>query len=109
MVFDINSEYKLSKVLGNNTFVTEEKDIFYVWQNEYDEKSKICYFNLDFFEKQGDKYVRYTEEQAERAYSENEIRTAAEDAVLKVMGFYSEFSFDVPSDTTQRCFVVLKK
>ena len=109
MVFDINSEYKLSTVLGNNTYVTEEKDIFYVWQNEYDEKKKICYFNLDFFEKQGDKYIRYTEEQAERAYSETEIRETAKEAGLEVAGFYGGFSFDAPTETTERCFVVLKE
>ncbi len=109
MIFDINSEYKISTVLGNNTYVTEEKNIFYVWQNEYDEKTKICYFNLDFFEKQGDKYIRYTEEQAERAYSEQEIRDTAKEAGLEVSGFYGELCFDIPTETTQRCFVVLKK
>ncbi len=108
MIFDINSEYKLSTVLGNNTFVTEEKDIFYVWQNEYDEKSKICYFNLDFFEKNGNTYKRYTEEQAERAYSEAEIRCCAESAGLDVCGFFGEFGFESPTEKTERCFVVLK-
>ena len=101
MIFDINSEYKLSTVLGNNTFVTEEKDIFYVWQNEYDEKSKICYFNLDFFEKNGNTYKRYTEEQAERAYSEAEIRGYAESAGLDVCGFFGEFGFESPTEKTR--------
>lgn len=109
MIFDINSEYKISNVLGNNTYVSEEKDIFYVWQNEYDEEEKICYFRLDFFEKQGNVYNRYTEEQAERAYSEAEIRQAAEDAGLLVSGVYDELKFTPPTETTERCFVVLKK
>ena len=33
LMFDINSEYKLKEYLGNNTFVIEEDNIFYVWRN----------------------------------------------------------------------------
>lgn len=109
MIFDINSEYKLKNILGNNTFVTEEKDVFYVWQNEYDPKEKICYFNLDFFEKKGDAYVRYREEQEERAYGTDEIKKEAEKAGLLCCGFYDAFSFEAPQETCERCFVVLKK
>ncbi len=108
MIFDINTEYKLSHILGNNTFVTEEKEVFYVWQNEYDEKEKICYFNLDFFEKQGDGYNRYKEEQAERAYSISEIKSTASKVGL-LSDFYDAFSFDTLKETSERCFVVLRK
>ena len=109
MVFDINTRYKLSRVLGNKTYVNEEKDIFYVWQNEYDEKEKICYFRLDFFEKNGKCYNRYTEEQAERAYSEQEIVSSAQKYGLIVSKIYDELKFSPPQEDTQRCFFVLRK
>ena len=32
LMFDINSEFKLKEYLGNNTFVVEEEDIFYVYK-----------------------------------------------------------------------------
>ncbi len=109
MIFDINTEYKLSRVLGNNTFVNEEKNIFYVWQNEYEANEKICSFYLDFFERESDgSYKRYTEEQAERAYSEREIREAAEKSSLTFAAFYDEFSFKKPQTDSERCFVVLR-
>ncbi len=108
MIFDINTEYKLSRILGNNTFVAEERDIFYVWQNEYDEKNKICYFCLDLFEKQGDSYKRCREEQSERAYTTEEILTAANKAGFSVE-FYNEFSFEAVTSDSERCFVILKK
>lgn len=109
MIFDINTEYKLRCVLGNNTYVAEEKDIFYVWQNEYDEKDRICYFNLDFFEKDGKQYNRYTEEQAERAYSLDEIESAAKKSGFNEISFYDAFKFEKPAKESERCFVVLKK
>ncbi len=109
MIFDINTEYKLSHILGNNTYVNEEKDIFYVWQNEYDEKEKICYFRLDFFEKNGSVYERYTEEQAQRAYREEEIVEIAKKSGLKISKMYDELKFVPPMKTSQRCFFVLRK
>lgn len=109
MVFDINTEYKLSRILGNNTYVNEEKDIYYVWQNEYDEGERICYFRLDFFEKQPDgSYHRSIEEQAERAYSLDEIRSAADKGGMKVSAIYDEFTLSPPQNESQRCFVVLR-
>ncbi len=108
MVFDINTEYKLSCVLGNNTYVTEEKDVFYVWQNEYDEKGKICYFNLDFFEKEGKVYKRYMEEQAERAYGIDELKEKIEACGLCVSAVYDQFTFNAPKEKSERCFIVLR-
>lgn len=108
MVFDISTGYKLSRILGNNTFVTEEKDIFYVWQNEYDEKEKICYLRLDFFEKTGDSYRRLWEEQEQRAYSVEEIKEVA-DKYGFGSEFYDSFSFEKVKENSERCFVVLRK
>ncbi len=35
-IFDISSYYKLSKVLGNNTFAEKREDVVYMWQNYFD-------------------------------------------------------------------------
>ena len=48
-VFDINSHYKLSTLFGNNTFVDEENDTFYCWENDFD--GKLASFNINFFTK----------------------------------------------------------
>ena len=110
MIFDINSEYKIQKILGNNTFVNEEDGIFYVWQNDYDEKSRICYFRLDFFEKESDgRFKRYTEEQCERAYSKEELLASAKKAGLSVSGVFDALSFEKEKDDSERIFVVLRK
>lgn len=109
MIFDINSEYKLKEVLGNNTFVFDEEGIFYVWQNEYSPEDRICSFCLDFFveNKQGG-YERFSEYQEERAYSENEISSAAEAAGLEVLGCFSGFDFETANEKSERLFFVLK-
>ncbi len=109
-IFDINSEQKLSNTLGNNTFVYDEDDTYCVWSNSYDEEDKICEFTLDFFKREdGGLYRRFEEYQEERAYSIDEIRRAAEDARLSVIGCFDDRTFKEANDTSERIFFILKK
>lgn len=110
MIFDINSEYKLREVLGGNTFVNDEQGIYYVWQSEFDEESRICQFELNFFEEQPDgRYLRFDEYQEERAYSVEEIQAAAERARLNVEGYYKPFGFSTADGSDERIFFVISK
>ncbi len=109
-VFDINSVHKLKNVLGNNTFVNEEKGIYYVWQSEFSEETGVCDFVLTFFEEQEDgSYERFDEFQQERAYSIKEIVCAAESAGLVVTGVYKPFEFATASDNDERVFFAVSK
>ena len=109
-IFDINSEYKLKNILGDNTFVYDEEDVYCVWNNAYDEEDKICSFSLDFFKNTtGGLYQRFEEYQEERAYSVSEIKAAAERARLEVVGVFDDRTFNDAVDTSERIFFVLKK
>lgn len=107
-IFDISSEYKLSNVLGDNTFVFDEKGVFYSWENYFEDN--ICTLNLTFFvENEDGLYKRINETQYQRAYSVNEILNAAKIAGLNVLGVYDEFTFNTPKDKSERIFFVLEK
>ncbi len=108
-IFDINSEYKLKEVLGCNTFVYDEEDVFYVWQNYYDEESEICDFELNFFVKDGENYKRFDEYQSEKVYKEKELREYAKSAGLEVLGVFDGYSFNEADENTERLVFVLKK
>ena len=74
-VFDINSEYKLSSILGNNTFVYEDDSAFCVWDCGYFPDDKVVSFELNFFVKEGESgYKRYSEYQEETIFSAREIK-----------------------------------
>ena len=108
-IFDINSEYKLRHILGDNTYVDDGEEIFYSWQNSFDEKTKICTFDLTFFEKDEDCYYRYDETHYERAYSVEEITMLLEKAGMEVVGVYDNLSFDAPKDKSERIFFVARE
>lgn len=108
-IFDINSSYKLEHVLGNNTYVSDDKEIFYSWQNSYDAEKKICTFDLTFFENDEDVYYRYDETHYERAYSVEEITNLLEKAGMEVVGVYDNLTFNPPEDKSERIFFVARE
>lgn len=106
-IFDISSYRKISETLGNNTFVFEENDIFYTWENEFEDDILEMY--LTFFKKEGDTYRRFEESQLQRAYKSEEICALAKEAGLEVLGIFSDFTFEGEKEDSQRIFFVLKK
>lgn len=108
-IFDINTSYKLENVIGNNTFVIEDDNVFFTWQNEYDKKKKICDFYLTFFCKEGNGYTRFDEQHSERAYEIDEIKTLIESSGMKLLKVYNSLSFDNPKKNSERVFFVAQE
>lgn len=108
-VFDISSRYKLQKVIGDNTFVHSEKNVFYTWQNRYIEKRKLSDMMLTFFVKhRGGEYRRFEERHLQRAYSEDELRALLKRAGFKSVDTYEFMSFDAPKADSERIVFVCR-
>jgi SAM-dependent methyltransferase len=107
-IFDINSEYKLENVLGNNVFYDVDEEITYIWQNSYKKKTGLCEFDLTFFIKEGEYYRKYDEQHVERAYAIDELKVIAEEVGLEVLGVYDDLSLKKPDDESERIFFVCK-
>ena len=107
-IFDLNTEYKHSCVLGNNTFVIDTNDVYCVWQNEYQGNNTVE-INLDFFTREDNVYLRTGESFCERAYTSAEIENALNKAGLKTEAIYEEMTQNKPCDTTQRVVYVTRK
>ena len=67
-VFDIDSAYKLTSVLGDNTYAYEHDGVFYTWISQYDPDESLVDSHLEFFVQTDDPdlYRRITETQTER-------------------------------------------
>ena len=107
LIFDINSEYKLKNVIGNNTFVSENDDVFYVWENEL-LKDRVNFY-LTFFVKDGGGFTRFDEVHTERIYTENELKLMLKKANFEDINVYADFDVKKPSKRSQRLFVCAKK
>ncbi|MCX7772454.1 MAG: class I SAM-dependent methyltransferase [Clostridia bacterium] len=109
-IFDLNSFYKLSTVLGNETFYELDEETSWIWSNTYDSRRKCTTFDLTFFLKNPDGlYERFDETHEERAYYPMEIKKALTSAGLKWLGTYGNLSFKRPGPKEERIFYVAQK
>lgn len=108
-IFDVNTQYKHKYVLGNNTFVYDNDDVYCVWQNEYDDESKTVEIFLDFFEEENGLYRRSSEYFTECAFSDETIRRFLKEARFSDVKAYGELSRNAPSETEERIFYVARK
>jgi len=106
-IFDINSYYKLSNILGNNIYTYSEEDVFYTWENTFEDELLSMY--LTFFVKRGELYERFEEEHLERAYTEDFIEEALKEAGLKIIGKFDGYTDKKVSINTERIVYVVKK
>ncbi len=108
-IFDVNTEYKHREILGNNTFVIEQDDIYCVWQNEFNEQTLTTDILLDFFVLQGKAYQRGCEEFSERAYTMLELESALEKAGLEILAIYDDLSESPLSLKSDRAVFVTRR
>lgn len=109
MIFDVNTLYKHRSVLGNNTFVYDEKNVYCVWQNRLFDDEKTVGINLDFFVKNGSSYQRFNENFKEIAFSDRELTEAVESAGFKVLNRFADLKFDAPKEDTERVYYVIRR
>ncbi|MDO4562822.1 MAG: class I SAM-dependent methyltransferase [Clostridia bacterium] len=105
-VFDVNTEYKLRNVLGNNTFTYDDGEICYIWHSAYNTKSRLCGFDLTFFVKNNEHYLRFDEMQQERAYAESEIIQAS---CMEFLAAYEALTFKAPREKSERLVFVMRE
>lgn len=106
-IFDINSYYKLSEILGNNIYTYSEEEVFYTWENTFEDDLLSMF--LTFFVKKGDLYERFEEEHLERAYKEDEIETYLKNANLEVINKFDGYTNDKVKSDSERLVYVVKK
>lgn len=102
LIFDISSRYKLKNVVGNNTFIHSEEDLFYAWRNRYIDKRNISDMLLDFFVKDGKEYRRFEERHLQRAWDEKELIFLLKHAGFKEVHTYGYMTFDPPAGECER-------
>ncbi len=107
-IFDVNSQYKFENVLGDNTLIFETDDVFYTWENWYEEE--FLDFHLNFFVK--DKkglYTRFSEHHSQRYYEDAFLKDSAKKANMLFEKRYGDKGFGEPKETEERIFYVFRK
>lgn len=106
-IFDVNSFYKLKEVLGNNIYTYNSEDVFYVWENIFEDD--IVEMNLTFFKKNGELYERFEETHEERAYKESYLEKIITEVGFKILNKYDGYSNENVKAETERIVYIIGK
>ena len=107
-IFDVNTPQKL-RAMDDQIFLDEDDDVYCVWRGEFDEKTNICTYAMDLFQRQGDVWKRSFEEHKEYAYSAQQLT-----GYLRQVGFtrievYADRRFTQPGPNEQRIYLKARK
>lgn len=109
LIFDVSSDYKLREILGDHTFVYEQEDIFYTWENRYLPKYHLCSMYLNFFRQEpSGSYRRFTETHLQRGYTVRELTYLLKKAGFEQVDAYDGFSFDPAGEASERILIAAR-
>ena len=108
-IFDMSTEHKYHSMF-NDTYVYDDGDIFYVWENIMDEQNNAVNMEINFFVKDaGDKYTMINEIQTQYIHKTKDIENILRETGfcdIEVFDYYSE---KLVHDQSQRAVFTARK
>jgi ubiquinone/menaquinone biosynthesis C-methylase UbiE len=109
-LFDLNSDYKLREIYGNESYADLQDDFGYFWDNAYDEAEDICTMDLTFFVQVGENlYERRTERHRQKLWTPQEIGEYCLATGFSLLACYDFLSFGPIVEDSEKWQFVIKK
>lgn len=110
MIFDLKTAHCYRTVIGNRTWVEQDEEVSYIWDNYFHEDRYVNEYVLTIFRKQleGDLYERIEEVHYQRAYTLEEIRRQLENAGFTWVDALDGDFESAPGDESERYYIVAK-
>lgn len=91
-IFDMNAPEKYEQVLKDNVFAENRDDASFIWENSFDEESRINEYALTLFlqDEETGLFEKTEEYHYQRAYSRDEILSLLEKAGFEIIDSHEE-------------------
>lgn len=107
-IFDVNTPNKL-KAMDGQVFLDEDDDVYCVWRGSFDEKTNVCSYGMDLFQRTGNVWQRSFEEHCEYAYSAEQLTGYLRNAGFTDIAVYADRKFEDPGPDEQRIYLKARK
>lgn len=107
-IFDVNAPEKL-RAMDGQVFLDEDDSVYCVWRGEFDEKTNICSYGMDLFQRVGALWRRSFEEHREYAYSQEQLVEYLRQAGFTRIGVYGDRTMEAPRPGEQRFYLKARK
>lgn len=109
-IFDVNTVYKYTHILANQTYTQEAEGVFCVWSNEYNKRTRCCRYYLTLFAQlQNGMYERLEEMQTAYAHTDRALKRSLKASGLELLEVVSDFQFSIPRAEDQRNFYICRR
>ena len=101
-LFDLNTAYAFQKKMFDQTNLKPTEELRYKWVGHWDEATRICRIEMDFWHR-GE---HFTETHVQRAYSEEEVRSAMTDSGFVRVQIFNAYTLESPKKSSDRIHVL---
>ena len=109
-IFDMKTAYCYRNIIGNQTWVEQDEEVSYIWENYFYEDQDINEYMLTIFKKQPDTelYERIEEAHYQRAYSVEHLKELAVNNGLSVVECFDADMVHRPNETSERIYIIVQ-
>lgn len=109
-IFDLKTVYCYRNVIGNQTWVEQDEEVSYIWENFFYEDQDINEYMLTIFRKQPDSglYERMEEAHYQRAYSPERLKSLLAEAGLTLVDSFDEDMESPIRENSERIYLIAK-
>ena len=112
-IFDLNTEYKYEKILGDTTIAEDREDASFIWDNYYDPEEKINEYDLALCipeEKDGEiLYRKYEETHYQKVYSLERVKELLLEAGMEYVAAYDAFTREPVRKDSERIYILARE
>ncbi len=109
-IFDFNTEHKYRDVIGQQTIAENRDDCSFIWENFYDNDTKINTYELTLFlEVEDGLFERQEEVHYQRGYTLEEMKELIEKSGMEFVTAYDAFTKNAPDEKSERVYVIAKE
>jgi len=109
ILFDLSTDWKFRHQLHQTVIAENHEDMAFIWENEYDPRTRVLDFDLTFFVREGALFRRETEHHRQRAHSPEEIAGCCEALGLVLEGVYDGYTDEPAREDSERIHCVIRK
>lgn len=109
-IFDMNTPYKYATVIGDRTITEDREEGSFIWENYFDEETRINEYALTLFIHERDTlYRKYKEFHYQKAYEVSRVIELLEAAGMEFAAVYDAFTHDIPGENCERVHLIARE
>ena len=109
-LFDFNTVYKYSEVIGDAIIAENREDCSFIWENYYHEEEQVNEYDLTVFvREEGERFRRFTENHFQRGYTPRDMRRLVEQAGMRVIRLLDADTLGEVTDGSERVYLLARE